>query len=195
MRKEEIVIKEQRTLEATKKKLMGPEGKLGVILKQLGQPIISHDADAGMYNQTFLELYESIDDEDEWSLPTIASGEENAPYGWEWSEPKDADFVSFSQIGWHFDGLSRRMHLEIKYDDLSKTLTLHYKGYLVFEETAGDLVTYIPNPEWENMINQLYSVAEPIKYKKEIQEREDQKKLVQKAKKNFLQKMRERWGI
>ena len=193
MRKEEAVIKEQRTLEATKKKLMGSEGKLGVILKQLGQPIVSHDMGGGMYSQRFLDPYE-IEEEDE-SLPTMSLGEEATPEGWEWSMPKDADLVSCRQIGWHFDGLSRGMHIEIKYDDISKVLTLHYKGHLVFEETTGDLTAYVPHPDWEDMINRLYAVAEPLKYDKEIEEREEQKELIRKAKKGFLQKLRERWGV
>lgn len=200
MRKEEAVIKEQRTLEATRKKLMGSEGKLGTILKQLGQPIISHNLYGGMYDQRRLNDYDPYGhySNDEESLPTMSLGEEEegAPEGWEWStNPVDADPVSCRQVGWHFDGLSRGMHLEIKYDDLSKVLTLHYKGYLVFEETTGDLTAYVPNDEWEKMIDDLYFVAEPAKYKKEREEREDRKEEIRKAKKGFLERIREKWGV
>lgn len=196
MRKEEAVIKEQRTLEATRKKLMGSEGKLGTILKQLGQPIIAHEIGGGMYDQSYLEGYDAHENDDK-RLPTMSMGdEESSPEGWEWTiEPVDADPVSCRQVGWHFDGLSRGMHLEIKYDDLTKVLTLHHKGYLVFEETTGDLTAYVPDPEWEKMINDLYVVAEPMKFKKEKEERTDQKELIKHAKKTFLQKLRDRWGV
>lgn len=195
MRKEEAIVKEKRTLEATRKNLMGSEGKLGVILKQLGQPIIAHEIGGGMYDQSYLEGYD-IYEEDE-SLPTMSMGDdESTPEGWEWSTtPADADPVSCRQIGWHFDGLSRGMHLEIKYDDLTKTLRLHYRGHLVFEETTGDLTAYVPDLEWEKMINNLYNVAEPMKYDKEKEDREEQKTAIKQAKKNFLQKLRDKWGV
>ena len=195
MRKEEVVIKEKRTLEASKKNLMGSEGKLGVVLKRLGSPIIAHHSGGSLFDQSYLEDWGDLPEEDE-KIPTMRLDDQDSPTGWEWStEPQDIDDVTLSQIGWQFDGLSRGMHFEIKYDDHSKVLAAHHKGYLVYKEVAGDLAAYSPNPEWESYVDRLYIAAKPKEYEAQLDEREERKIEVKRAKETFLQRMRDKWGL
>ena len=49
MRDIEKRIQEKRTIEATKKRLMGFNGKLGCIVRNLGQPIMSHMEGGGLH--------------------------------------------------------------------------------------------------------------------------------------------------
>jgi len=188
MRKEELLIKEQRTFEATKKKLMGVDGKLGTILKQLGHPIVAQD----IYYENRLNFYDEYDEEE---IITTGNTEDDAPAGWEWTDPESIYETSTRQIGWHFDGLSRGMHLEIKYDDYTGVLSLHYKGYLVFEENSGDLLRYSPSADWEILVDRLYQVAAPMKKKRSDEFKEEQTQEGKRQKRNFLQRMKEKWGL
>lgn len=193
MRKEEVVIKEKRTLEATQKNLMGSEGKLGTILRHLGTPIIAHHQGGGLFDQSYLEDWNDLPEDE---MPTMSVGEEQSPEGWEWdTTPRDPEDVSLVQIGWHFDGLSRGMHFEIKYDDQDKILTAHYKGHLVYKEMAGDLAAFVPLQEWEDYVESLYIAARPKEQESQIKERENRKEEVRRAKQSFLQKMRDKWGL
>ena len=56
----------------------------------------------------------------------------------------------------HFDGLSRSMHMEIKYSEETSELSLTHRGYLVYKEVMGDLEVYVPNEEWESWIEKLW---------------------------------------
>lgn len=194
MRKEEAIIKEKRTLEATQKNLMGSEGKLGVILRRLGSPIIAHHQGGSLFDASYLESWEDLPEED--VIPTMAVDSNDAPEGWEWDmNPQDPEDVTLTQIGWMFDGLSRSMHFEIKYDDQEKILTAHYKGHLVYKEIAGDLATYVPLQEWEDYVERLFIAARPKEYQAQLEEREERKIEIKRAKQSFLQKMRDKWGL
>ena len=58
MREIEKRIQEKRTVEATKKKLMGFNGKLGCIVRNLGQPIIAQSEGGGLHDYGPLPSYE-----------------------------------------------------------------------------------------------------------------------------------------
>lgn len=169
-------IKEQRLIEATNKGYTGLDGKIGVILKGMGEPIIAHEgaSDEG-FSFASTPMYDPYALEDEDEIP-------------EYDEDKPR------QIGWIFDGLRRGVNMEIKYMVDTKELTLTYEGYLCYAEEAGDLVCYYPHKVWEEKLNQLFVMARPLandKHKKMAQEeiKEDKHNKL-----SFLEKLRLRWG-
>lgn len=178
MDSEQLAIKEKRTIEAIKKDLMGASGKLGTICKYLGTPI--HHQSTG--NIFLDDPYDSPQDRyhNDAILDELLVFDEGQ---------------SIHEIGWLFCGLSRGMHLEIKYLDTEKTLTVTHKGFVVYTEVSGDLESYAPNSEWEDMIEKLYKLAKENKKQLSLQEKTERKLLIAEKQIGFLQKMRERWGI
>lgn len=164
-------IKEQRLIEATRKNYLGiKNGKLGIILRYLGTKVWSHGSP--LYDITvYSDPYE---EENEDELPTFDEEEMTA------------------EVGYIFDGLSRGMHLEIKY--LEDKLSVHYQGHLVFLEKSGDLEQFVPNLAWEDKIEDLYKVAVKLqrKDKKEAQAEKIVKE--EKIRKSLFKYLLETWG-
>lgn len=177
----ERALRNQRTLDAVAKDLMGPSGKLGLIARYLGSPIIRQGSGMGSYrtmDEYLGEKYDIYQEDSSDQLPTFDEGD---------------SFVELE--GYIFDGLSRGMHIEIKYENESHKLMVHYKGFPVYTELAGDLYSYAPFPEWEIMIEKLHRQAE-IKFEKN--KKSQNAYLEAKAKQEkagFLQKLRLRWGV
>ena len=173
MRAEEKVIQERRTIEATKKNIMGVEGKLVSIAKYLGDPLIRQGSK--LFDQTFMEDPYDISEDDE--IRTSEDGD-----------------VHYEE-GWIFSGLSRGLHLDIHFHEDENKITVWYKGYEVYLEEAGDLLTYAPFQEWENIVERLYKVAR----KKEQDAKNDLvgeiEQQVMKEKRSFFQRLRMKWGI
>lgn len=117
-----------------------------------------------------------FDDEEENVIPTID------------------DSVSMD-IGWLFCGLSRGMHLEIKYLDYEKRLSVTYKGNEVYAEESGKLETYAPNKTWEDLIEKLYKVAKEKRKKVNKEEKIQQEAVVERAQLSFLNRLKQKWGI
>ena len=194
-------IREQRTVEANKKGLVGQNGKIGVVLRMMGGPIVSQ-SEGGTYLDTNY-IYQEEENEEEprnaldmmTRIPTMDLDGSTRPDTSEWSEMKDAIPYSTQNIGWHFDGLSRGMHIEIKYDDERSELTVHHKGYLVYKEIRGELVAYVPKEEWENWIEALYKKAKDIQRKVKEEEFENQVKEADKIKEGWWQELKKRWGV
>ena len=152
-KQKENAIRDKRTIEATKKNFMGPSGKLGVIAMVLGSPIIRQGT--GLWDVNYLEdPYEDFSDIE---FETTTSNQKG-PLAWkdEILEMGD-DFTE--EEGHVFDGLSRGMHLDIKYWHVNHKLEVTYRGYLVYKEIGGELDSYAPFPEWEDMIGRLYKSA------------------------------------
>lgn len=164
-------IKEERLFEATRKNLLGLNGKLGIILHYLGDKIWAHGS--LLYDITeFPDVYE---EENEDELPTFDETEMTA------------------EIGYVFDGLKRGTHLEIKY--LDGTITVHYKGYLVFLEKSGDLECYVPSPEWEDKIDDFYNVAVKLQRKDKKEISKEKKEKEKKEKEGLLKYLLKTWGF
>lgn len=206
--KQQRIAKEKRTIEATKKGLMGSTGKLGCILKNLGDPIIANSS-TGLHDINYFDS-----GEEEFDLNDCTTNEEmasNLPTMEMWqgdhrivdpSEVQDGWITKNNMvpgghcsIGWIFDGLGQGMHLELKYMEDAKELTVYYKGHSVYKEVTGELMSYVPYDEWENYIETLYAVA--IKKKKiaEAKDQEELKEEVDKNKQTWLQKFKDNWGI
>lgn len=185
----EKVIREKRTMEAVQKNLMGVSGKIGLIAKTFGYPIVRQGS--GLNEATYLDdPYEDFVDSEKAS--TIS--DQDGPEIWR-DEIKDMGDDFSQEEGYVFDGLSRGMHLEIKFWHHNQKLEVSYKGYEVFKEVAGELHAYAPFPEWEDMIKRLYKVAkEESKRLKQYEEVEVGKDIEEK-KRSFWQRIRYRWGV
>ena len=201
-------IKEQRTIEANTKHLMGCEGKIGCIVKHIGQPLISQSS-GGAY-------YSSRPSEDVWAIPgendpyELPSGSPEdicrqipvmdmegveQPEGGVWMERQETVAEGTEILGWHFDGLSRGMHIEIKYTEMTNELLVRYKGYVVYREMSGDLETYVPMPEWEEMIERLSKTAKRQAIKHNKIEKEENKHELRRQKESWMQRMKNKWGL
>ena len=187
-------IKEERTLEANKKGLVGKNGKIGIILRNLGSPIISQK-EGGIYRDVnYFEDYYKDSSEDENIIPILEIENIERPQSSEWSEEKSPRVQATSDaIGLHFDGLSRGMHLEIKYKDFDSELSVSYKGYCVFNETKGELIAYSPG-EWESLIDKLYKVSKEKQRKNNEKQFEESILENEKQKNIWWQKIKSKWN-
>jgi hypothetical protein len=190
MLEKEKFIKEQRTAEAVNKNLMGLEGKLGVILKYLGVPVISQNV--SNYNSTeWQDAYQDLEEEE---MPVY-----------------DID-SPLTEMGKLFDGLKFGYHIEISYmtegavpvkesehytsyNSASKVIKVTYKGYLVYLEAEGELHIYKPMDEWEDIINTIYTSAKKLQMKHREENKIEEKESNKQNKLSFLERLRETWGI
>ena len=185
----EKVIKEQRTSMAVSRNLMGPAGKIGIILKAFGNPIMSENS--GMYDVNYLD--DSFGDDVDTKFESTASGQ-NGPVTWR-DEILDNSEGAGDCIGYVFDGLSRGIHIEIQTRKYEHSLTVHYKGYEVYKEVAGELESYAPATEWEDVINRLYKNAKIKQEQMKEEDYIDMKKLLDRKKETFWERLKSRWGI
>jgi hypothetical protein len=185
----EKAIKEIRTIEATKKNLMGVAGKLGIIVTTFGHPIIRQGS--GLYNPSFLEDYYEDDSDNEYEI--TASGQQGPLMGSDKIQDMGDDFSTIE--GYVFDGLSRAMHLEIKYFQTNQRIEVHYKGFLVYKELAGELQCYNPQKVWEDLIAKLYEQAKKAAKKRKIEENQELKRKIEKNKISYWRVLKERWGL
>lgn len=201
-------IKEQRLIEATKRGYTGKGGRLHLILFTMGEPIVSMSEGGAAFDTHYLDdpYAEGWADN---SLESARNAKElheriqtmymeygpglpmTNPFG------ENPEMVRLSQntIGFHFDGLSRGMHLELKYDNLDNELTVHYKGYLVYKERKGELLAYAPFPEWEDCIDRLFKVAKKKSAWKKEEEFQKDVKEAEAEKTSWWEDLRRRWGI
>jgi len=187
--RKEKVLREKRTIEATKKNLMGIAGKLGLIAQTLGHPIVRQGS--GLMDQTFLDdPYEDFTGSE--YAPTVS--DQLGPEVWRDKINEASDDLVYDE-GFVFDGLSRGMHLEIRYIHHKQRIDVSYKGFPVYKEVAGELYAYAPFPEWEDLIDRLYKVARDEakrnKRFKEVQLGQE----IEKQKTRFWERLRLRWGV
>ncbi|MHA2043223.1 MAG: hypothetical protein ACW99G_00430 [Candidatus Thorarchaeota archaeon] len=204
--RQEAIIREKRTIEAVQKGLMGAGGKIGRIVKTLGSPIISNAGDSGLYDVRYFD--DGI--EEEYDLHTAKSHEDllknipvmNVDGTIDPSEVDDTftrkqdptQFVG-NEVGWVFDGLSRGMHLEIKYQEHKKELLVTFKGFPVYREVSGILESYRPLEEWESMIERLYFAAQQKNKQESQEEKKENIQEAERMKKNWIDRLRMKWGI
>lgn len=214
--KSEGRIQEKRTADAIKNNLMGAGGKLGCILKALGNPVIQQFDGNDMCSSTYLpDFYETPSDPTAAgtpeqiadSIPTAAcfwaNGEKlESPTGHGWRDRQGKEiFIDEGTIGLSFDGLRFGMHLDIKFMLENTELSVYYQGYLVYREVAGQLLAYVPsntdepNRDWESKIDYLYKKALPVLKQKTADDAKEDSEKVAKNKLSWLQGIRERWGV
>ena len=227
--------REKRCALAATKNLVGPEGKIGTILRYFGEKIWDHGGDDGSVmpfegdsNTVLGMMYTSTPGIDAWLLdeppeeaknavdmtnrmPTMGAADvfgndTTEPEGKEWTTRKtrtdghsvvyqgDLFFEPKQPIGMFWDGLRMGIHMEIKYIEERQMLTVHWKGYLVYQEVAGDLRTYIPSPEWESKIDKFYLQARPKALAAKKKAEEIEQVTSKEAEKGFFRRILERWG-
>jgi hypothetical protein len=160
-------IIEQRTTEATKKNLIGYEGKIYLIARFLGDEIIKQNEE-----QQFL----NYDDFQEDEIQTL-----------------DENTIT-TKLGYFYTGSKHANNIEIYTDDYFGEIKVFYKGFLCYKETSGLLETYVPNECWENTIEELYNIIQPkiknyIK-KKAIEEQNNYKMMED----TTIADLRKKWG-
>lgn len=192
-------IKEQRKFEAVKKNLMSPTGKLGIIVKSLGEPIIhQHEGFDELIGFTSTSIYNYHNDNE---IPIMEIFDEagnpvQEPDSPEWSARNyTRDAVTTRTIGWHFDGLSRGMNLHITYLFEENVITVEFNNNCVYRESEGILQSYIPDDNWEHKIEKLFEKAKIISQNKKNEDKQEKIKILQKQKDNWLSTLKKLWGI
>lgn len=173
MMNKEQLLKDARTIEAMKKGYMGLEGKIAIIAKLLGDPIIGQGSrfiDQGFSNNLF-------DNFEEFEIPTF-----------------DEDDNSYIH-GLQFDGLSRGINLSIYLDNYTREIICRYEGKVVYKESSGELEGFVPNEIWENKIEEFFDAAKILERKSKIDQREQIKKKTEKKRKEIFEYFKEKWGL
>jgi hypothetical protein len=164
-------IQEQRTNEAIKKNYMGQEGKIYLIAKYIGHEIV-RDSE----NSETIDFDSMFENNDGNTIPVL-----------------DEDAYSFG-LGYNYNGLEFGYHLEITCMDFEQIIKLYYKGFLVYHEENGNLIQFIPNNMWEELVEKLYNRVKEIlqiKLKKyELAEKAELSKLENEE----LNRLRSKWG-
>ena len=166
----ELKIKEQRTLEAIQKNFMGFEGKLFLICNIIGHAITKQSEDSSILET---DDFWSIDDSE---IPTFDES------------------VSFHDVGYFYDGLSKGYPIEIICKEHEGTIKVFYKGYLCYEEEGGSLVKYVPHDDWENLVENLWKITEKNIHTKYQKYKADQKASLKKIEEDEIIKLRSKWG-
>lgn len=206
MNDKEKRIKQERMTEATFHGLMGFSGKFGVIAKYLGTPIIEQKE--SMHSEHFtrssvpFDFWESTyNDSTDDTLPTMDTYDTldqliGEPAGPEWT-PRNNKRVSgnATQVGWHFDGMSRGIHLEIKYINDNSEIVVYYKGHVVYKEIAGDLFAYVPLDEWKEKVDSLHKTAKKLENESRKTESIERLEAGKKDKQSWIEQLRKTWGI
>lgn len=169
--KKEEIIKEQRTMEAMRKKLMGSEGKFVCIARFLGDPIIKHSS---LIDVKELDDFWGLEEEE---MPTF---DEN---------------TTTINIGWIFDGLKFGINLEIQYLDDFKEIKVNYNGKTVYKEMGGNLESYAPENIWEKRVDEFFTIAQKKEKNSRKQKEIEIKEIVIKKQNSILEKLKQRWNI
>jgi|TARA_Y100000034_G_C6808373_1_gene363161 hypothetical protein len=205
MNEKEERIKEQRTIEAAHKNLSGLGGKFGIILQGLGQPIMAQGGDSLYDSWNIEDPFEIIEkkelggtpEEMQGQIPYFNSNTGEEPVGGSWRN--DREYVkepySVYKIGYIFDGLSKGIHVEIKYILDNNELTVYHKGYLVYKEVAGDLLAYAPNDEWEEKVDRLFQSAKNIRTKKSKESQKEKVANAMRKRDSWWQTIKAKWGL
>lgn len=163
-------IKEQRLAEAINKDLFGPQGKLSIICQMFGNPIIE-DVFGG--DQTDLIYFDAEEEND---IKTFSE-----------------DHTSYL-LGYFYDGVNLGNHLEIKYLINEAEIKLYHKGYVKYHEISNELLSYLPEKEWESYIDNIF-----IKSREKLKKINEDKLKIQdinteKMQKDLIDKIRSKWG-
>jgi len=132
-------IKEQRTVQAINKDLMGSQGKIALICQAFVEPIIYDNEISDSEN--YLNINDGFYDFDESEIKTFS--ENHSSY----------------QIGFWYDGINLGNGIEIKFLIHENEIKLYHKGSLKYHEESNNLIVYNPNGDWEKTLESLYFVA------------------------------------
>lgn len=196
MNDKENLVKEKRLILATTKNLTGLEGKIGQILKYMGDPVISQAS--GFYEQAnwndmypYLNVYDMPNNED---LPTEDMDTNLIEIGrtlsaLKWGINMELSYLRESRIP------VKRTELYTEWVDAQKVMSVTYKGYIVYREISGDLESYLPDDEWETALDRIYEACKKIKKQSKIDKDVERTEEIRNDKLGLIARLRERWGI
>ena len=167
-------IKEQRTVQAINKDLMGSQGKIALICQAFGEPIIYDNEISDSEN--YLNINDGFYDFDESEIKTFS--ENHSSY----------------QIGFWYDGINLGNGIEIKFLIHENEIKLYHKGSLKYHEESNNLIVYNPNGDWEKTLESLYFVAKKRIIEKNKKILEENQAIKEKEKKNLIDDIRKNWG-
>ena len=167
-------IKEQRTVEAIKKDFMGSQGKLAMICKAFGSPIIYDNSVFEEANT--LDIDDGFYDKEESEVKTFEEG--HASY----------------EVGYWYDGVNLGNGLEIKFLFYESEIKLYYKTYMRYHEISNTLISYNADGDWEKIIDDLYYHAKKKIIEKNKKTTEVNKIIKEKNNKNLIDEIRKNWG-
>jgi hypothetical protein len=173
MNKEKL-IQEQRTIEAMKNGFMGLEGKPASVAKRLGYAILQQGS--GDFQQSFVkDFYGVYGDEDD--MPTM----------------DDNDIVN--EIGFSFDGYGRGVNMSIVVMHMNADITVNYEGRVVYKESGGELMSYVPNGEWEGKLESFYIDSLSVDKVKRAKDAKVMASLADTKRNEILNRLRDKWGV
>jgi hypothetical protein len=196
MNDKENLVKEKRLILATTKNLTGLEGKIGQILKYMGDPVISQTSD--LHEQTkwsdmypYLNVYDTPNEED---LPTEDMDTHLIEIGrtlsaLKWGINMELSYLKESKIP------VKRTDLYTEWVDAERVMTVTYKGYVVYREISGDLDSYLPDDEWETALDRIYESCKKIKKKSKIEKDAERAEEIKDEKLGLIARLRDKWGI
>jgi hypothetical protein len=169
----EQMIREARTIEAMRKGYMGMEGKISVIAKRLGQPIIQQGSRS--FDQSFLQGPFYLEEENE--MPML--DEEDHSY----------------EIGLYYDGLPRGINISIIVNFHHREIICEFQGHKVYRELAGELEAYVPNSIWEDHVEKIYDLAKKVEKQEKPHERKKIIEAANKKRQELLHEFKSKWGL
>lgn len=167
-------IKEQRTVQAINKDLMGSQGKIALTCQAFGEPIIYDNEISDSDN--YLNINDGFYDFDENEIKTFS--ENHSSY----------------QIGFWYDGINLGNGIEIKFLIHENEIKLYHRGSLKYHEESNNLIVYNPNGDWEKTLESLYFVAKKRIIEKNKKILEENQVAKEKEKKNLIDDIRKNWG-
>lgn len=192
-------IKEKRIIESMKKGYMGLGGKFGKIAKLIGHPILEQNMGGSDYvtHENVYSLDNLLYYKNEEEIPYIYTDNSEEPLGGGFREERNYHKEQYSSnvMGWNFSGLSQGMNLEIMVKDEDNEIKVSYDGYKVYHEIKNELICFVPNKEWEQKIDILFSQARKRENEVRKVEQKDKINQAKKNKLNFLEKIRKKWGV
>jgi hypothetical protein len=204
MHEKEKKLRDIRVIEANRKKLTGMRGKLWLVARHLGGAMISHSHGGTYCDTRYLEdpLAEKSDPfeytTDQERIPYMDDGytlDEPTGEGWRNERRGVREPVNTDEIGWHFDGLSRGMHLEIKCTTETREIVVYDKGYLVYKETGGELEAYAPSPDWEGKIDKLFEQAKAKDDNLRAKSKKQAEAESVEERQGLLERLKHQWGL
>jgi len=195
MNDKENLVKEKRLILATTKNLTGMEGKIGQILKYMGEPVISQTSD--LYEQTnwsdiypYLNVYDTPNED----LPTEDMDTHLVEIGrtlsaLKWGINMELSYLKDSKIP------VKRTELYTEWVDAQRVMSVTYKGYVVYREIGGDLDSYLPDDEWESALDRIYEACKKIKKQSKIDVDMEKAEEIKSEKLGLIARLREKWGI
>mgnify|MGYP000910365555 CR=1 FL=1 len=194
LNEKENIIKEKRKVEAIKNNLMGISGKLGIIAKIMGQPIVSQE-EVGFSSVSY--SYEDLFDQEQDQILTsnIIDQFGNEIQEPDWATKKNKKEYYTSKLGYYYYGLTNGLDLEIKFLNENQELIVNYQGYMVYQEIEGDLFCYNPSEEWIDKIEKLYKKCKQQIDLKNQSLKEEKLETNKNEKIKWIEKMKKLWGI